>query len=530
MNKRVEIKPTEEQLGALELTKSNRVVKINAKSGCGKTSTLAVIAKNTVVPSLYLAFNKSMAAEARAKFPSHVSCMTTHGLAYGVVGHEYQNKLSRPTGAYRNVGGTGSEIAKLYKIPDYVIDAKSKLRSAFLGQIIRDTVNKFEQSAAVELGKEHIPSNYEKDIKKRFPDISIKHLKSVLHRYAKRLWEERSDIWSEVMCTHDTYLKLFQLQKVQLTQYEVVYLDEAQDSNECVLDIVLSQKHCKIVLVGDDRQAIYGWRGSVNAMQKVQCSECGLTKSFRYGQKIADIASKILQNTVNIVGNELVDSKVESSLDEIETGVSAVVYNLPYTILFRKNLTLIYEAISLIERGVSISINIDTKDFVNMLKSAQELADGNLTKVKHEDIVPYASWVEFKAEAKSDKSLLKLVSLVEQGDASRVIDVLHNYDKHGDAHVTLTTSHKAKGLEYDQVVLSDDFPSNYDKNGRFVGLSEEDENLLYVAATRAKYALNYNETVVEYLDIYGGTSKSKGLDRYVCGNKVHQFAKDYDYD
>jgi ATP-dependent exoDNAse (exonuclease V) beta subunit len=35
-------------------------------------------------------------------------------------------------------------------------------------------------------------------------------------------------------------------------------LDEAQDSSPCVLDIVLRQRRCGVILVGDRHQAIYG--------------------------------------------------------------------------------------------------------------------------------------------------------------------------------------------------------------------------------------------------------------------------------
>jgi superfamily I DNA/RNA helicase len=44
-----------------------------------------------------------------------------------------------------------------------------------------------------------------------------------------------------------------------------------------------------------------------------------------------------------------------------------------------------------------------------------------------------------------------------------------------------------------------DFKSALNEEGEFVGLSEEEQNLLYVACTRAINVLEYNQTVVEYL-------------------------------
>ena len=71
----------------------------------------------------------------------------------------------------------------------------------------------------------------------------------------------------------------------------------------------------------------------------------------------------------------------------------------------------------------------------------------------------------------------------------------------------MSTAHKIKGLEFDQIWLAEDFPSAYSK-GRYVGLPEEERNLLYVAVTRAKKVLEYNSTVLEVLE---GYSTSKGL-------------------
>ena len=106
--------PTAEQLDCIEKAKSNNKVTIEALAGSGKTSTLAMIANSLKEKSIYLAFNKISAQEASSKFPSHVECRTTHSLAYASHGHLLKDKLTRPKGSYVNVGGTGSEIAKLY--------------------------------------------------------------------------------------------------------------------------------------------------------------------------------------------------------------------------------------------------------------------------------------------------------------------------------------------------------------------------------------------------------------------------------
>lgn len=106
---------------------------------------------------------------------------------------------------------------------------------------------------------------------------------------------------------------------------------------------------------------------------------------------------------------------------------------------------------------------------------------------------------------KTDRELGRLASIVEDGEADKMISILHNHRNDKNALITLTTVHKSKGLEYGQVCLANDFPSNYNRKGEFVGLSEEERNLLYVAATRAIDALNVNSTCQEFYDIRGVT-------------------------
>jgi superfamily I DNA/RNA helicase len=70
------------------------------------------------------------------------------------------------------------------------------------------------------------------------------------------------------------------------------------------------------------------------------------------------------------------------------------------------------------------------------------------------------------------------------------------------ADVYLTTTHKAKGGEWDRVIVADDFPKLFDKNGNLIPLGfdegqidPQEINLIYVAATRAKHQLQINPDI-----------------------------------
>lgn len=467
------------------------MIMVEACAGSGKTSTLDMMAQATPVASLYLGFNKVTASEASEKFPKHVTCKTTHSVAYGAFGTLIRDKLSRPKGRYVNVAGTGSEIGKFYKLPTIELTEKVVLSAAYLGLLAKKSVALFEQSADLTLTKRHLPRGDLFELAEK-SQVSLEFTESVILKAAQSLWKDRNNVNSPVLATHDTYLKMYQLSKPVLAGYKVLFVDEFQDTTPCVLDIVLNQtQHMQVIMVGDARQAIYGWRGAVNAMKMVKCESRKLTKSFRYGQAIADIASIVLEGAMKIEGNASIASVV---------GFECVDRTQPYTRLFRTNSALLTSAVSEIGKGTEVSIEVDVKDFVKLMQSALALEAGDAKNVKHDKMLPFTDWADMVLESKNDPELGRIAKIVKDGKALQWISVLSNHVNSSKPAVTFTTAHKSKGREFSQVAIEDDFKSCYNADGEWTGLSEDEQNLLYVAVTRAINRLDYNQTVIEYLD------------------------------
>ena len=477
--------PTPQQQFCIESADNSRVTKIIACAGGGKTSTLELIAKTQIKKSLYAAFNKVTAVEAAERFPAHVTCQTTHSLAYAAFGRQLNPKLTRPRGAYVNVAGTGSEIAKYYKLEG----VKDVVTANALGMFVKKTVERFEQSALQDIAAWHVPKTDMESILETNPELSEYVLKA-----AKKMWADRINLSSKVLATHDTYLKLYQMSKPVLP-FDIIYCDEMQDATPCVIDIILSQPETtKLVAVGDPYQAIYGWRGAVNALSMVDGVEAALSKSFRYGNGIAAVATAILGNKMIVTGRDDLTSII---------GYNVVDRTKPYMYLFRTNAMLLLEAVAAIDRGEKVKVEIDVKDFVKVLESAQALFYDRMKDVKHERILPYPNWKTMKEEAKEGGGgeLGRLVSIVEGRQADHIISVLEGYSAPDDAIATYTSCHKSKGRQCPQVILANDFKSNYVK-GEWKGIGQAEENLLYVAATRAEFVLEINETTAEILDKY----------------------------
>lgn len=521
--------PTEEQNNLVEASKTERVLLVNAVSGGAKSSTCRLIAEANVEPTLYIVFNKSMQQEAQKMMPEHVECRTSHSLAYADVGCNYQHKLKRPVGRYVNVAGTGTEVAKFLKIEKLGIGTDKPLSENLIGLLVKKCVGRYEQSADAELTSKHLPK-YDIEcslsrICKGMKDKQSAHIKKVVESAvlngAKKLWKARKDENNVALITHDTYLKLWQLSKPVL-RWKRILLDEAQDVSECMLDVIKNQADKKLVIVGDVRQTIYGWRGAVNAMTLVQGKTMPLSKSFRYGQELADVATKVLQGTQKIYGWEKLSTSV---------GLSGIVDRTqPYTILFRTNAALLNEALALKMQGENINIEVDVNDYIKLLESAQALYEGNSKGVKHEDIIPYDDWYELKEDSYFSNDMKRLVKAVEGKQVEKIKTFLKQHKNTLNPHIILSTAHKSKGLEYDQVVLANDFPSHYTEKGKWQGLEVPEQNLLYVACTRAKKAMEWNSTIEE---LYSGGGKQckdhiERSNMVVNVNAIHNISDEYD--
>lgn len=498
--KELSFTPTEEQTAIKEAFPDHRFLTIQAKSGSGKTSTLYLLANSTEDRILYLAFNKSMAEEARRKMPPNVECRTLHSICYQFLDHRLRAKLSRPEGQYVNVAGTGSEIAKKFKINN-LIDKRGKtlLTRAMIGLMIKQTVGKFEFSDDPFISRKHFPGVHLADIKRK--GINEHKLITEVVKYAKQLWRERIDPNTDTLMTHDTYVKLFELSGADLG-YDIIFGDEFQDVNPAFLSILRNAKSAKqVVVVGDEYQSIYQFRGSQNMMKETSTygAELPLTACFRFGPKVANIANMILSDKEPL-RHPLVGKGFDTIVGSYKSDV--VDYTKPYTIIFRKNLTLLMEAMDRIADGEEIIINVDTRDFISMVDSVNALRRGDIEKVKHETVLPYADWNEFVECAEADPDAKRLLNIVVSGKANTIAHTLRTHRNSPTAKVTLTTAHKSKGLEWDQVIVANDFPSNYDKKtGEWVGLEEAERNLLYVAHTRCVKCLQWNTTVQEIIDI-----------------------------
>lgn len=100
-------------------------------------------------------------------------------------------------------------------------------------------------------------------------------------------------------------------------RYKYIMVDEYQDTNKLQGDITyaIAEKHRNIMVVGDDAQSIYGFRGATheNIMKFPErfpeCKIIKLEENYRSSQSILDIANAILENMKNKYSKCLVSAK-----------------------------------------------------------------------------------------------------------------------------------------------------------------------------------------------------------------------------
>lgn len=478
--------PTTEQLNIVEAALTGQNLAISAFAGAAKTTSCQLIAKAVRKPSLYIAFNKSIATEASEKFPPHVECRTLHSLAYETI-IKPNPKLRKQLQPYLN-----------YKEVDSFFQERFAAVSIDTIFMILDCLKEWCQSAYTQIDKFAYDFFVETMAKAKNGESRFSY-KNYTESDANEFVILVMQIWLEqkecrMTITHDTYLKLYHLKKPNMIdRFSTIYLDEAQDSNDVTLDIVYNaeKQGCQIIMVGDPYQSIYEWRGAINAFDTVPADfkKLYLTQSFRFPQSIADKANVLLDK----LGCE---KQIEGK------GQTLGEFDEKPTILCRVNASIFNYCIDACKQGQKVYIIGDLSEFFSALMTANNIKyNGDKSKRYNKQIAVYKEWSEILKAAQFQLEISKIVNFLDRFPniyevIKQVKEVIVSSPEEAD--LILATLHKSKGLEWDTVVLCDDvIPLKFkDMTGEnqqeeFLKELKKDQlgNLLYVGITRAKQKL-----------------------------------------
>ena len=279
--------------------------------------------------------------------------------------------------------------------------------------------------------------------------------------------------------------------------YDMVVVDEAQDLSKAQIEI--AQRLCsgRICVVGDDKQAIYGFRGADSKSLDRLKSELGaaelpLTTTYRCCQSVVRKAQALVPDILAGVDNPegVVDAieGLEGLLEAVEPG---------QFILSRLNAPLVMITLGLLKRkkrarmaGRDIGAGIqailrklkllDSTPVVELLKRLQEWETKNVTR--------YASYGQLELVERTRDQAGMIFALAETSetisDLQNRIEWLFSDDVQDHEQILCSSVHKAKGLEAERVyVLQESFYRR--------GVTPEEQNIHYVAVTRAKSHLTF---------------------------------------
>jgi DNA helicase II / ATP-dependent DNA helicase PcrA len=387
---------------------------------------------------------------------------------------------------------------------------------------------------------------YEKD--KLTPDkigsISKKEFVSLLKKYKKFKVARNLIDFADILDLCIGMIEDNQAIAEQIhSKYEHFLVDEYQDSDpvqERLLNAWLGGRR-SICVVGDPRQTIYSFKGADPkiltsfADRHQDCHTVELVKNYRSTPQIVNWANRLMKNTPASGGAKSILTSdqtpgsvptVTSYANEVEeqVGVAKSIQNIvsgqkieykEIAILLRLNSSVPLFRLALRKLGIPNKSPGDTfwEDVLPIMKDLQSLAfsrSGDSGVDVLTEVLERSGWTrEIPVGEKPDKqtierrnnaeSLLALTEFLDASEKSNPKDLVHSFARLRDESkedsdlnaVIVTTIHRAKGLEWDAVVLPrfvhGTIPISLAKEIEEI---YEERRLAYVAVTRArKYLL-----------------------------------------
>ena len=477
---------------------------VEAVAGSGKTTTIfGAIMASEKDNMCVVAFNRSIADEFKAKLEKNkvdwkkAEANTAHSFGLRAFKKAYKHPKVDGSKVRHIISGmiearSGDEAAMLKKCETKIANLVSLAKQSLIGFLtpIDDT------GAWTEIGFHH-------DVFDDLPasvsyDWVIQHARTALVNSNKD---------TEVIDFDDMiYLPL--LFKCSFWQYDIVFVDEAQDTNAARRALVraMLKKGGKVVAVGDRRQAIYGFTGAdADALdlikQDFNADELPLSVCFRCDRSIIQYAQSWVPHIewADEAGEgEVIDMNIED-VDWKETSEQDVV-------LCRNNKPLVSLAYDLLKSGVPCYV--EGRDVGTALKKlAQKWKIKSLADLDNR-LDSFLARETSKALAQKNEGLAAMIEdrvdtlrvfmeRVREKDLHTVKDLVDDIDsmfkdtKPGQRPkcITLSTVHKSKGREWNRVFWLDKEETLPSKWARQDWQLAQEDNLCYVASTRAEHSL-----------------------------------------
>jgi len=436
-----------------------------ARAGSGKTFTIEHALKflDHDQEVLFLAFNKHIATELKSRVPFNVEAATLNSFGW---------RICRD-----NVKGVRLDARKTLNVIKSVIpDWKERVK---VQGCISRLVGLKKATWGISYTIEELANKFDVDLPQEFEEA---------------VFDEVFD-----MCIQNTRSMDFDDQifmpiyyKWKIPAYDWVFVDEAQDLSPTQIALVATAG-ARIVAVGDDRQAIYGFRGADptainNIINALDAHVMPLNVCYRCPSSILDEARKIVPDIEDAPGCKVGEVRHARKLEAVDGDYVLCRTTAPLVqaclkmIAVGKKATVkgraIGQSLVALMKKVGMDSAIDT--FLGELDDFVEMEVARLEKKGRETQVQAMEDKHTCIEllAAGCKAVSEIVSKIETIFADNVVGVV------------FCTVHRAKGLQAPNIwiIRPELMPFPKAKQG---WQQLQEMNLKYVAITRAQETLTY---------------------------------------
>ena len=494
-----ELKYSEEQKAIFDFAENGvQNLMVQAVAGAGKTTTLIECANRVGDGKkiMLLAHNKSTRDTLRQKIGDRkdVKVYTLHGLAWRMFNEHFGYAPQIDDDKYRKYVN-----ANLPVIGGDGYDALSGPEKMIYKSNLFDLINKAR----------HNLKQSEKEIRKM-----------AVRKYGINLLSNEAAVASEILKWGMNTLETVDFQDLLWLPSEkgyftkkyvadIIMLDEAQDASMAQQDVVSRcfKRTTRLFAFGDRDQTINSWCGSDTEafehlkdpdMFRRDAREFPLTTNYRCGRKIIEFARQYTDNNIH-ARPDAPDGSInfEASIKSVRNGDMILCRNIsPLMEVYRQGISM---GKKMYFRGEELGKNLITaidcvngdsvEDIIDNLKRQVITLWERLTTISGEtpqESVNDSRIVSLMDTIRTMENLPKTVinrSLLEKF----ITEIFSDEGKDG---IQLSTIHRAKGLEADNVfiICPSLIPSRLAK---MEWQKEEERHLQYVMATRPKESLNF---------------------------------------
>lgn len=466
---------------------------INAVAGSGKSTTIVNALR--LIPSdkrvLFLAFNKSVVDELKLKInATNVDVQTLHSLGMQAI---------RNTQRFVNVDSS--------KYRSYINNSLKYNMIKPINQLEENELNEYclNIHKLVELIRVYLVS----DINLVY-DIADKYLLNIIDNEIEAALDVVS--WGKNNTQNIDFTDMIFLPNVKqynVNKYDFVFIDECQDLNAAQRKLFLQclNDNGRFIAVGDPRQAIYGFAGadveSFNILANLPNTvNLPLSICYRCDSNIINLAQTIVPQ---IEARENAPAGIvdrQAQLIDIQDGDMVLCRNTaPLVDLCMK---FIADNTKAYVKGKDIGanlINIIKRTNKKQMKDVFERLNNELYKIGCK--VCRKNKCDF-SEAKSDnlytsmQDKINAIQVLSNNleSANEVIERIELIFKDDErSGICLSTIHKAKGLESNNVYIICEELFYPKRAMRIPWQAEQENNIVYVAYTRAKHKLGF---IIDY--------------------------------